>query len=160
EANRNWHGADNDGGPLLDAIDVKIFNDADARGLAFEAGDLDLILDAPANVGKRYKGTAPLYTAPQGGTFFPGAVTSKPLLFDPRGRQAIFLAMDRRRMVDELQEGLSGNVTAQPWAPNSPAFDPKMDAAFYDKNRAIALLREAGFAQSKPLVLHTYEGGD
>jgi peptide/nickel transport system substrate-binding protein len=160
EANRSWHGTSRDGGPFLDAIDVKVFKDDDARGLAFEAGDLDLVLGAPASLAKRYKGTNQLHTAPKVGTYFLGTVVDNPALTDPRVRQAIFLAMDRKRMVEELQEGLNGNVTAQPWASNSPAFDPKLEDAFYDKNRAMALLREAGFAQPKPLILHIYDGAD
>jgi peptide/nickel transport system substrate-binding protein len=158
EANRNWHGTDKEGGPFLDAIDVRIFADADAMGLAFDAGELDLILLAPPNVAARYKAAGQVHIAPKIGVWYLGAVASNPILTDPRIRQALFLAIDRKRLVEELQEGLAGGITAQPWPSTSPAYDPTLDAAFYEPARAMALLREAGFAQSQPLALETYTG--
>src|SRR5262249_9143390 len=77
---------------------------------------------------------------------------------DPRVRRAMFLALDRRRLVEELQEGLSGGVTTQPWAPTSPAFDQSLESPFYDPDKASALLREAGFTQAKTLHPDSYPG--
>jgi peptide/nickel transport system substrate-binding protein len=158
EANPNWHAADKEGGPLLEAIDVKIFADPDAMGLAFDAGEVDVILLAPPSVAARYKSSGQVFAAPKIGVWYLGAVVTNPLLADPRVRQALFLAIDRKRMVEDLQEGLAGGVTAQPWPSTSPAFDPALESAHYDPNRAMSLLREAGFAQDHPLLLETYNG--
>jgi peptide/nickel transport system substrate-binding protein len=156
-ANQNWHGTDTEGGPYLDGIDVTIFGDEDARSLAYEAGDLDLITLAAPSFAARYKGTDQAYTAPRIGTYYMGIPADhprlNPVLADRRVRQAFFLAMDRKRLVEELLEGVSGGVTAQPWAKTSPAYDPALDAEFYDPQRAVALLAEAGFSQSQPLTL-------
>jgi peptide/nickel transport system substrate-binding protein len=158
EANPNWHAADKEGGPLLDAIDVKIFADPDAMGIAFDAGEIDLIMLAPPSVAARYKAAGQVYAAPKIGLWYLGAVTTNPLLADPRVRQALFVAIDRKRMVEDLQEGLAGGITAQPWPATSPAFDSTLESAFYDPTRATTLLHAAGFAQDRPLLLETYNG--
>src|SRR5262249_26693643 len=50
EANPSWHGTDTEGGPYLDAVEIKYFADADAISLAYEAGDLDMVKSAPATL--------------------------------------------------------------------------------------------------------------
>jgi peptide/nickel transport system substrate-binding protein len=160
EANHSWHGTAKEGGPYLDAIDVTIFADDDARRLAFEAGNLDLVLRAPASLARSYTKSNQVPVTPKVGLSYAGVVTDNPVLSDPRVRQALFLAIDRKRIADELLEGLGGAVTTQPWPSTSPAYDPSLDAPFYDPSRAMALLRSAGFSQQQPVLLETYPGTD
>src|SRR5262249_47083195 len=132
--------------------------DEDAMGIAFDAGEVDLMLLAPPNVAARYKASGQVFIAPKIGLWYLGAVTTNPVLADSRVRQGLFLAIDRKRLVEDLQEGLAGAITAQPWPSTSPAYDPALDAALYDPKRAIALLQDAGFAQDRPLLLEIYKG--
>jgi peptide/nickel transport system substrate-binding protein len=157
-ANPNWHATAQEGGPYLDGIDIKLFADDDAMGLALQSGELDLIMYAAPQLAALYKGTPQLQVPPKAGVIYLGLVVDNPLLADPRVRQAIFLAIDRARMVDELQEGLVGGVTSQPWPSTSPAFDPTLEAPLYDPERARGLLSQAGFSQQAPLLLEIYQG--
>jgi peptide/nickel transport system substrate-binding protein len=150
-ANKDWHRKDQNGGPYLDEIVVKFFADQDAEGLAYSAGDLDLVLSPAASVAKDYKSKGLTFSAPKTGLTYCGMNVNNPMLKDSRVRQALFLAVDRDRVVNELGEGF-GTVTTQPWPETSPAFDKSLEGAHYDPAKAKSLLKEAGFTQSAPLV--------
>jgi peptide/nickel transport system substrate-binding protein len=79
-----------------------------------------------------------------------GMNVTNPDLLDKRVRKAIFIALDRERIVNELNEGF-GTVTSQPWPKSSPAFDPALEGALYDPKTAKSLLAEAGFKQTAPI---------
>ena len=149
-ANKNWHGTATQGGPYLDAIDVTLFADQDALGLAYEAGSLDVIGGAPRPVAKKYRNLTKV--APKGGLTYCGVNVTNPLLKDARVRQALMYAIDRKRLVDEIGEGF-GTVTNQPWPDTSPAFDKTLDAPFFDPAKAKALLQQAGFSSSRALQI-------
>lgn len=151
-ANNEWHRKAEEGGPYLDQIVVKFFADADAEGLAYSAGDLDLVLSPSASVAKNYKAKKLTFNAPKTGLMYCGINVTNPALKDARVRQALFLAVDRDRIVNELNEGF-GKVTSQPWPETSPAFDPALEGAHYDPAKAKALLKEAGFTQDGPIPL-------
>jgi peptide/nickel transport system substrate-binding protein len=155
EPNPNWHASDTEGGPYLDAIDMKYFADNDAMSLAYDAGDLDMVKSAPANLAARIADPGLVHQSPKLGVVYLAAVVDNPVLANPLVRQALFWAMDRKRMATEVREGLSGDVTTQPWAPTSPAFDPALEVEDYDPARAIDLLKQAGFTQSAPLLLES-----
>ncbi|MCZ2108558.1 MAG: ABC transporter substrate-binding protein [Dehalococcoidia bacterium] len=151
-ANKDWHRKDQNGGPYLDEITVRFYADQDAEGLGYAAGELDLILAPSASVAKDYKAKGLTFNAPKTGLTYLGLNVTNPMLKDARVRQAIFLAVDRDRVVNELGEGF-GKVTAQPWPETSPAFDPALEGAHYDPAKAKSLLKEAGFTQSAPIAL-------
>lgn len=151
EPNKNWWGTTQFGGPWLDAIESKIFADYDAIGLAYESGAVDWAA-VTAQVAKPYQGKNQTATGHKAGLNYVGCVVTNPLLKDSRVRQALFYALDRARFVNEVQEGF-GSVTVQPWPNSSPAFDPALEAPFYDPNKAKDLLKQAGFSQDKPLLL-------
>jgi peptide/nickel transport system substrate-binding protein len=150
EANKNWHLASKEGGPYLDGINIKFFADADAMALAYQAGDIDLILGPAAKDAKPYKDKGLTRVAPKVGLTYCGMNVTHPLLKDSRVRQALFLAVDRDRIVNELGEGF-GKVTSQPWPDTSPAYDPELDKPLYDPDKAKSLLKQAGFSQSEAL---------
>lgn len=150
EAQDNWHLHDETGGPFVDAIEVTIFSDDDAAALAYEAGELDFWLRAAPSAARRFRDQA--VVSDRRGVRYAGMNVTNPLLQDPRVRQAMFLSIDRQRFVDEVEEGFA-RLTVQPWPPTSPAFFEDMEAAFYDPDRARALLQEAGFTQDRPLML-------
>ena len=69
----------------------------------------------------------------------------KPSLFaDKRVRQALTLLVDRQRFVDEIWYG-HGEVGVGPFSPLSGQLDPNIKPLPFDPQRAIALLKEAGF---------------
>jgi peptide/nickel transport system substrate-binding protein len=69
-----------------------------------------------------------------------------PELADVRVRQAINHALDREALLQALQLGY-GTPTAQPFGPESGAFDEELEDAYpYDPERARELLAEAGYA--------------
>jgi len=150
EPNRNWHGTSIEGGPYLDAIEVKLFADSDALGLAYEAGDIDLINGAPPTTAKKFRSLTK--QAPKAGLAYLGMNVTNSLLKDARVRQALMYAVDRKRLVEEIGEGF-GTVTNQPWPSTSPAFDPALEAPFYDPGKAKTLLQQAGFTATRPLQI-------
>ncbi len=150
EAHDNWHNHDATGGPFVDAIEVTIFSDDDAASLAYEAGELDFWLRAAPSAARRFRDQA--VVSARRGVRYAGMNVTNPMLQDPRVRQAMFLSIDRRRFAEEIEEGFA-RVTVQPWPPTSPAFFEDMEAEFYDPDRARALIQEAGFSQTRPLML-------
>lgn len=154
DRNDDWHGAGDDGQPYLDHIVVKEFADAQSAALAYQAGDIDLMLAADPTTAVSYKSKGLTSVAPKSGLAYCGMNVTNPLLADARVRQALFLAVDRQRFVDELRNGF-GDVTVQPWPKTSPAFDPALESAHYDPDKAKSLLQEAGFSQDAPLPLNS-----
>lgn len=148
EKNPSWHGTSKFGGPYLDGVEVKFFGDQDAMGLAYEAGELDLVVGPLASLAKKHEDLVSL--TPKTGLTYMGINVTNPDLKDARVRKAVFLALDRDRIVSELNEGF-GKVTCQPWPSSSPAFDPALEGAHYDPTQAKKLLSEAGFKQSAPI---------
>ena len=145
--NKNWHLASKEGGPYLDGINVKFFADKDAMALAYQAGDIDHIFGPAAKDAKPYTDKGLTRVAPKAGLAYAGINVTNPLLKDSRVRQALFLAIDRDRIVNELGEGF-GKVTSQPWPESSPAYDPDLDKPMYDPEKAKSLLKAAGFSQT------------
>ncbi len=152
EANRNWHDAAKEGGPLLDAIESRMFADDSQMGAAFAAGTLDLVLGISGSVAKQFRDKKQTQFGPKVGLVYTGCVVTNPLLKDRRVRQALFLAIDRKRMVDEIAQGFTP-ITAQTWPAKSPAFDKALEAPFYDPAKAKDLLKQAAFSQDRPLKL-------
>jgi peptide/nickel transport system substrate-binding protein len=148
EKNPNWHQSEEHGGPYLDGIEVRFFGDQDAMSLAYQAGELDHVFGPPASTARDYEDL--VHIAPKTGLTYLGMNVTHPLLTDPRVRKAIFLAVDRERIVTELNEGF-GSVTSQPWPESSPAFDPDLEQPLFDPDEARSLLAEAAWSQSGPI---------
>lgn len=153
-ANPNYHLQSKAGGPYLDGVEGVFFADPDAAGLAFESGSLDLItqLAIDGTIAKRFRDKGQTRLAAKTGLYYAGANVTNPLLKDARVRQALFLAIDRKRFQEELGEKFS-TITVQPWPSTSPAFDPAYEAAFYDPAKAKDLIKQAGWTQDKPLKM-------
>lgn len=64
---------------------------------------------------------------------------------DPRIRQAIAFALDRKRIVEELWQG-NATLASSYLAPDHPFFMPDLPDYPFDPDRALQLLEEAGFA--------------
>ncbi|MEV0823710.1 ABC transporter substrate-binding protein [Nonomuraea rubra] len=80
-----------------------------------------------------------------------GAVT--PELRDPRVRQALNYAIDRRTMLAKIRQG-RGAVTSQVFGPATAAYKPELDNYYgFDQAKARALLKEAGHQSGFTLKL-------
>ncbi len=152
EANPNWHGTAKEGGPWLDAIESRIFPDETQLASAFAAGGLDLVMGIGGSAARQFRDKKQTRLGPKVGLIYTGCVVTNPMLKDARVRQALFLGIDRKRLVEEVGQGFSP-ITAQTWPAKSPAFDKALEAAYYDPAKAKELLKVAAFTQDRPLKL-------
>ncbi len=67
-----------------------------------------------------------------------------PFFADARVRRALTMLLDRASIVRGLYKG-SARIVSGPWAPDSPAYDPGLDALPFDPPAAARLLSEAGW---------------
>lgn len=70
-----------------------------------------------------------------------------PLFSDVRVRRALNLAVDKNEIIAMVNLG-QGTVATGPFVPQSWAYDPAVKPAGFDRNGALALLREAGWSDS------------
>ena len=147
----NYHRSDVIGGPYLDGVEVKFFADVDAMGLAFEAGELDVFFSDP-NVASRFRDAGQTRLANKRGLRYCGMNVTSDELGDPRVREALFRAVDRERLVNEIGEGF-GDVSSQPWPSSSPAWREELEAPLFDPERSRELLAEAGYQQGRPIQI-------
>jgi len=148
EKNPNWHRKADSGGPYLDGIEVRFFGDQDAMGLAYQSGELDLLLGPPAALAAQNRKLT--HVPVKTGLEYMGMNVTHPDLVDARVRKAIFMAVDRPRIIKELGEDF-GKVTCQPWPSTSPAFDPKLEDPLYNPAESKKLLAQAGWKQTEPI---------
>lgn len=146
-----WNGA-----PYLERIICVAFQDSTSSLLAFEQGDLDMVLVFGPDL-ERIIGMSK--TAVLGGpTDFPNALTfntKQPYFQDKRVRQALLYAIDRQALKDGIMKStveLTISTLPHPlWAktdlPNTYDYDP---------DRAKQLLSEAGWDANQELRLNTY----
>ncbi|MGW0537288.1 ABC transporter substrate-binding protein [Streptomyces sp. NPDC003032] len=152
--NEHWHG----GEVLLDAIEVKIFESPQAMSNALLAGQIDLA----SNVGAVAARTAekrqdiqvvrrpddmamPIVMRAGDGPFA-----------DPKVREALRLAVDRKAMVKQVLSGY-GSVGNDIMGTGDPAYESGIPQRERDLAKAKSLLKEADFDTSKTYKLLTTE---
>jgi peptide/nickel transport system substrate-binding protein len=134
------------GKPYINRLEGKIYSDEQARTLALQSGELMHTNQASPALVKRVredKGIT-IIDAGVGGSWYAGMVVDRPETKDVRVRQALTLAIDRKRIADEWGEGV---IPAQvlPWPAESPAYIKADEALLpYDPERAKSLLKQAG----------------
>ena len=149
--------------PVFERVEYRVIPDDSARVIAFETGEIDLMIDVPRGDAARIEATdgLNLITAPISGinygTF--NCAEGRPL-HDVRVRRAINLLVDRDLVVAAALDGY-GRPAWQFFAPGY-SFMPQDVAAYsHDPAAAAALLEEAGYVKAdgkwtkdgKPLVL-------
>ncbi|MFZ5374895.1 MAG: peptide-binding protein [Campylobacterota bacterium] len=70
---------------------------------------------------------------------------------DPRVREALSLAIDRKALIDLLFLG-HGKICTGPFLPGSRGYNPDVKSPKRDLNRAKALLKAAGYDEKNPLT--------
>ncbi|HKN89202.1 MAG TPA: ABC transporter substrate-binding protein [Acidimicrobiia bacterium] len=128
----------------VDGIDFVDFKDADAAYAAFQAKSVDVAPAPPARADDAAKNFGRQGMSPYIGLVFYGMNLKSSDLADPRFRQAITLAIDRKEIVDNVYQGSVGLATGLV-ADGVPRRNPDAcgDRCRHDPDRARALLAEA-----------------
>jgi oligopeptide transport system substrate-binding protein len=127
----------------VDGIDFVDFKDVDAAYAAFRAGAVDVAPVPPARADDAAKDFGRRGMSPYNGLVFYGMNVKSPDLADPRFRQAITLAIDRKEIVDKVYQGSVGLATGLV-ADGVPgrAANACGDRCRHDPDRSRALLAE------------------
>ena len=135
------------GAPQVDVLRLDVVPEGSVRTIALLTGDADASvwplspednLDFQANPDFRV-----VVTNANSPRFIP-LNTQLPQLSDKRVRQAMMFALDRQRIVDELEAGF-GTIATSHLAPHNPYYNPDVPQYPFDPERARALLDEAGW---------------
>lgn len=131
------------GAPGFDEVRVVASQDPATAALAFEAGEIDMVINYPETDFDRIKETGALgFTAPTARLYFYSMNTASGPLANPLIRQAVSLAIDRDGIVDAVLSGVGG-VPAGTIYPEGKGWASDIPAA-YNPARAEELLAEAG----------------
>jgi peptide/nickel transport system substrate-binding protein len=147
------------GAPLVDRLRLEVVPEASVRYIALLTGDAhatvwplsvedSLELDADPD----FRMVATNWNSPR---FIP-LNNDVPQLSDVRVRQAMMYALDRQRIIDDLEAGF-GVVATSHLAPHNAFYNPDVRQYPYDPERARALLDEAGWTPG-PDGIRTKDG--
>jgi peptide/nickel transport system substrate-binding protein len=133
------------GRPYLDGFHIDLYDDAQAKTVAFESGAADIIEGASLRDVARYEREQKYGLVGLPGFLYLLAVNvSKPPFDKKAARQALHYAVDRQRMIDTVFAG-KGEPRNLPWGSASEAFEPaKAGATPFDLDKARSLLAQAG----------------
>jgi ABC-type transport system substrate-binding protein len=137
----------------VDGIDFVDFKDADAAYAAFQDGSVDVSPVPPARATDAARSFGRRGMSPYIGVVFYALNVKSPDLADPRFRQAISLAIDRKQIVDDVYQGsvaLATGLVAD-GVPRRNG-DACGDRCRFDPDRAKELLVEAFPAGNIPEV--------
>ncbi|WP_227996772.1 ABC transporter substrate-binding protein [Nocardia australiensis] len=150
--NDQWYGP----APLLDAIEVTIFDSVTALGNAVLGGQIDLASNVGAIAGRTAEGRGDLQVVRRPDDTMVGVAmrTSDGPFADARVREAIRLGVDRTALVNQVHSGY-GAVANDILGTADPAYDHTIAQRVRDTERAKTLLRAAGFDTGRGYQLLT-----
>jgi peptide/nickel transport system substrate-binding protein len=131
--------------PFLGEVNFDTFHDPQAAMAALETGTAGIV-PCPASEFQRLKAgtaTTAIDLRASGSYEFLISAVDEPFT-DKRVRQAINLALDRRRFAETLMYGLT-DPTYILWLKGSPAWDASIDTGEFDLDKAQQLLTDAGY---------------
>lgn len=136
------------GKPFLDGIDYKIISDANTQLIAFRAGEIDTLSVNPKD---RASLEADGFTVVEMPAIFvnplcliPSSANPESPLADIRVRRACEYAINKQALLDTIGYGL-GNICNQLFPENDPCHNPDVVGYPYDPDKAVQLLKEAGY---------------
>lgn len=152
--NENWYG----GEVLLDAVEVTMFETAQAMANAIMAGQIDLASNAGAVAARTAETRNDLQVVRRPDDMaMPIVMRTKDGPFaDPKVREALRLVVDRDAMVKQVLSGY-GSVANDVMGTGDPAYARDLPQRKRDLARAKQLLAEANFDLSKSYDLLTTE---
>lgn len=145
EANKDYF----KGAPKLDGINFKIVPDAETERMLFETGKLDLF-DCDNAVSqipyfeKNEKWKDHMVSGTTVGIYYYAINESIKPFDDVKVRKAMQMAIDRKTLLDKLYGG-KGLVQHGIMPPGLLGYNPSLPEIPYDKEKAKALLAEAGY---------------
>jgi peptide/nickel transport system substrate-binding protein len=143
-ANPHYHGE----GPHLERLIVKYVPDLTVLFTQFQAGDIDYIglQGITPDHYEEAKKLADRMVTPVPQAFIENIALNlgKPAFKDPAVREALYLAMDKKSIIEQIYYGLptptESYLPRQSWA-----FNPDLPQQIYDPEKAKKLLDEAGW---------------
>lgn len=150
--NDAWHG----GAPLLDAIEVTLFESPESMANAVLAGQIDLASSVGAIAGRTAEGRGDLQVIrrPDDIAVVIAMRTSDGPFADPKVREALRLSVDRPAMVAQVLSGY-GTIGNDVLGTADPSIDKSIAQRTRDVARAKQLLSEAKFDTGKTYQLIT-----
>ncbi|GAA4805074.1 ABC transporter substrate-binding protein [Tomitella cavernea] len=144
-----------------DTIVIKQFNDTTSMLNALLSGQIEAgpLTPNTAEQAKNAGMTEYRYSTDwQGLLIFDRDGSNVPALKDPRVRQAINYAIDKKALLDQVLNGY-GTVTSQILPPSADGFAPDLDTAYpFDPEKARQLLADAGYADGFAVEMPTVSG--
>ncbi|GAA2511128.1 ABC transporter substrate-binding protein [Pilimelia columellifera] len=145
------------GQPYVDSVEILLAVEADARLNVFLSGQADIVHELSYVQARAQQGSSAMALHPSPvGTFhsFNMLIDREPFT-DPRVREALKLAVDRKAIVDSVFFGY-GEIGNDLYGKGAPNYADGIPQRPYDPERARALLREAG-KENLTVTLHTAE---
>ncbi len=131
------------GKPGLEEVRIVVSGDPASSALAFEAGEVDMVINYPEADFERIQSTGALgFSAPTARLYFYTVNAASGPMANPLIRKAVSMAIDRQGIVDAALSGVGG-VPAGTIYPDGKGWAADI-AAIYDPEKAEALLSEAG----------------
>ena len=159
----------------LDSIKLLLIEDANAAYAAYQTGEAMMIKDVPTAEIPSLQGKADFHIDPDLGTYYISLNDSLKQFSDPRVRQALSLAIDRKYVAETLMQGTytaasnfigTGVVDwdGKPFMDNANGGKPYIDVNDFQGNLAQAkkLLADAGYPDGKgfpPIKYSTNDAG-
>ncbi|CAM4255409.1 ABC transporter substrate-binding protein [Nocardia ninae] len=157
--NEQWHGTP----PLLDAIEITMFESVTALGNAVLGGQIDLASNVGAIAGRTAEGRGDLRVVRRADDTMLGVAmrASDGPFADARVRTALRLGVDRNALVSQVHSGY-GKVANDILGTGDPIYDKSIAQRTRDVDRAKTLLREANFdtGRSYPLITKAEAPGE
>ena len=146
--------------PLADRSEVRFYEDEQARVLALQGGEVDIVSNfSVAGGGALLEDPSVIVVeirAAQHRVIHMRA-DMEPFT-DKRVRQAMALAIDRQALVDGLFEGRADLGNDSPFAPVFPSTDPSVPQRAQDVEQAKQLLQAAGKGDGFSVTLESWQG--
>ena len=131
------------GTPGLEEVRVVVSGDPATAALAFEAGEVDMVINYPETDFERIKSTGALgFSAPTARLYFYTVNAASGPMANPLIRRAVSIAIDRDGIVEAALSGVGG-VPAGTIYPDGKGWAADIPAT-YDAAKAEELLAEAG----------------
>jgi peptide/nickel transport system substrate-binding protein len=146
--------------PLADTSEVKFYEDEQARVLALQGGEVDIVSNFSVAGGGALL-EDPSFTVIEIRASQHRKIhmrTDMEPFQDKRVRQAMALAIDRQAMVDGLFEGKADLGNDSPFAPVYPSTDPSVPQRAQDLEQARQLLQAAGKGDGFTVTLESWQG--
>ncbi|HIW91867.1 MAG TPA: ABC transporter substrate-binding protein [Candidatus Corynebacterium avicola] len=142
-----------DGAPPLDGIEVVVVPDQQTQFAQLRSGQLDVLPESVPRDAEALEDNDlfnVIETEGTGNVYYTGMNVEAPTFRDKRVRQAVALAADRDRILDEVYQG-RGYTQSLPWPEDSPAYDAEKNETYQqDTDRARELVEEVE-AENGPL---------